>query len=502
MLKKEKGIFILYKLTDMSLIINDIYEYSLRDIPKMDILLSDEKIKKLKKEFSYEVIKNNLFYAVDEIREKIKLNDQVRLDFLCLKDDIYNKDGIIKALIFYNLSEKLNKLFDEDIKKVINATGIVLHTNLGRGIISKEISKGAIDLLSSYSSLEYDIEKGKRGDRNKTAKYLRELINCEDAVFVNNNAAAVFLILNTFAKKKKVIVSRGELVEIGGSFRVPDIMSASGAKLVEIGTTNKTHLRDYINAVDEKTSMILKVHPSNYRIDGFVEGVSCKEIKENCKDKLLVYDLGSGLLFDELINMDHDEPSAKNAIVDGCDLICFSGDKLFGASQLGIIAGKKELIDRIKKNSLLRALRADKLSLYIAQKTLKEYIRNRNSDNNLMIYRMINADKDTLRERANRLCLMIGKGLNGNFRDKIYVSETISYVGGGSLPDLELKGYGVFIEIKKVSAASKRLRQKDIPIICIIKDDKLVFDVRTISDEDFEYIAEALQGILKENYGV
>ncbi|HYQ47426.1 MAG TPA: L-seryl-tRNA(Sec) selenium transferase, partial [Thermodesulfovibrionales bacterium] len=287
------------------------------------------------------------------------------------------KPNVSSAALFSTIKGRIHKLSSYSLQPVINATGIVLHTNLGRAVLSERAIENVMSVSRGYSNLEYDLETGKRGKRHMhTARILHQLIGAEDALIVNNNAAAVFLSLNTLAKDREAIVSRGELVEIGGSFRVPDVMAASGAMLREVGTTNKTHPHDYHAAVCEKTGLILKVHQSNYKVIGFTEDVPISELVRlgRERDIPVMYDLGSGNLIDLKPYGIHSEPSVQEILRSGVDLITFSGDKLLGGPQGGIIVGRKDLIEKIRKNPLARAVRVDKMTIAAFEATLMEYM--------------------------------------------------------------------------------------------------------------------------------
>jgi L-seryl-tRNA(Ser) seleniumtransferase len=443
---------------------------TLRKIPKLDKLLARDEFSGL----NTGLLKNAARKTLDAVRAEIQSGKE-------LPSDIKLTERIISEYI---------KLHKGSLYKVINATGVPIHTNLGRSPISSEILKEASDISAGYSNLEYDVEKGKRGDRyHHAAEYLRILTGAEDAVVVNNNASAVFLILNTFANKKSVIVSRGELVEIGGSFRVPDVMSRSGAKLTEVGTTNKTRITDYTDAVSANTAMMMKVHKSNYEIVGFSEEASLDEIAAAAKDTgvLSYYDAGSGLFtktVSEAVCADHTIPeiSAK-----GFDLISFSGDKMLGACQAGIIIGKSDLIKKIKKNPLMRMLRVDKLTLAILQATFRRYIENSQAD--IPVNMMLSADIDTLRQKAEKLSAMI------NAETEIIPAK--STIGGGSCPLSEIDSFAVaLISAKKPTAVEKALRRADTPVIARIADERVILDIRTIDESEFADTARAAEGAI------
>lgn len=374
--------------------------------------------------------------------------------------------------------------------KVINATGVPIHTNLGRSPIAEDVLKEAFGIASGYSNLEYDTARGKRGDRyHHAAEYLRILTDAEDAIVVNNNASAVFLILNTFAKSKEVIVSRGELVEIGGSFRIPDVMKGSGAKLAEIGTTNKTRIADYEDAVNGKTAMMMKVHRSNYAIQGFTEEAEFSEITSAAAKAGVIsyYDAGSGLFTKILPESVCADITIPEVIKKGFDLVSFSGDKMLGGPQAGIIAGKKELIQKLKKNQLMRMLRVDKITLALLQAVFRKYIEGTAGE--LPVNRMLSANPRELKAKAEKLAKMLPC--------KADIIETSSSIGGGSCPASEIASYGVSpVTGKKPQAAERLLRMNSVPVVARVSDDRLILDVRTIDEADFESVASAVKGLL------
>ena len=332
----------------------------LKSIPKVDKFIMNEAFEGLSRTLITKIAKKTL--------------EELRNDILNNKIEKIDENTLINEVL-----DSYKDLTSPSLKSLINATGIIVHTNLGRSLLDEKSLTKAMKIATTYNNLEYDLKKGKRGERYEhITKSLQALTSCEDAIVVNNNASAVFLILNTFCKNKEVIVSRGELVEIGGSFRVPEVMNQSGAKLKEIGTTNKTHLRDYENAICEKTSMLMKVHKSNYSIEGFSSEVSFEDIVKIAQQNNLIdyFDMGSGHIIDLPYNLNKDEPSILDIMKYKPSLLSFSGDKLFGSVQAGIIIGKKELIAKIKKNQLLRMLRVDKITLVLLEETLNSYLKN------------------------------------------------------------------------------------------------------------------------------
>jgi L-seryl-tRNA(Ser) seleniumtransferase len=408
-----------------------------------------------------------------------------------------NPDSSLSSL-HSTIEKQIHTLSSYSLLPIINATGIVLHTNLGRAVLSERALENVIAVSRGYSNLEYDLEAGKRGKRHvHTGRILRQLIGAEDALIVNNNAAAVFLSLNTLAKDREVIVSRGELVEIGGSFRVPDVMTASGALLREVGTTNKTHLFDYSRAINEKTGMILKVHQSNYKVIGFTEDVPVSELVQLGRDHdvPVMYDLGSGNLIDLKPYGIHSEPSVQEILRSGIDLITFSGDKLLGGPQGGIIVGRKDLIEKIRKNPLARAVRVDKMTIAAFEATLMEYLDPEQAMKRIPVLNMLFQPVESIRDRAKKLATGLRK--QGSAAD-ITVIKDISKAGGGSLPEASFDTYAVSIVPSRISVndLEKRLRSGSRPVIARIREDALLLDARTIRDSEMPPLVEIVSAAL------
>ena len=392
---------------------------------------------------------------------------------------------------------RIEKKGEMNLRPVINATGIVLHTNLGRAILSEDAISAVCAVAGGYSTLEYDVEKGTRGSRHSHVDDLiTKITGAEAAIVVNNNAAAVLLILSEMTKGKKVIISRGELVEIGGSFRVPEIMEMSGGVLCEVGTTNKTHIRDYQNAIDDDTAALLKVHTSNFKVVGFTEDVPLCDLVKIGKERGIpvIYDLGSGALYDLERMGIQGEPVVKDAVAAGADIISFSGDKLLGGPQAGIIIGKKKYIDLIRKNPLARAVRVDKMTLAALEATLRQYLEPKTAFAKIPTVAMLAISQEGLFEKANALSAAISeKGLPISCT----VEKDQGQVGGGSVPTQMLDTYVVSILPEKmtVDAMEMRLRKLSKPVIARIAHDRLILDVRTIDARDFEEIAEDIQAV-------
>ena len=409
-----------------------------------------------------------------------------------LRDDILKEkiDNINEADLIQAVKNKYKNLISPSLQSVINATGIIVHTNLGRSLINEESFNKAMKIATSYNNLEYDLEQGKRGERySHIVKTLQALTGCEDAIVVNNNASAVFLILNTFSKNKEAVVSRGELVEIGGSFRVPEVMTQSGAILKEIGTTNKTHPRDYENAIGENTSMLMKVHKSNYSIEGFTSEVDFEEIVKIAKENNVIdyYDMGSGHMIDLPYNLSNKEPSILEIMKYNPSLLSFSGDKLLGSVQAGIIIGKKELIEKIKKNQLLRMLRVDKITLSILEDTLNSYLKNQLDD--IPTLKMLHTSLDILEQRANTL----KEKIENICKCEVVKSETL--IGGGTTPNRKIPSVALTLEYKnyKPNKIEKLLRAHNL--IVRIENEKVVLDFRTIQEDEISKIEKIVRKV-------
>ena len=384
------------------------------------------------------------------------------------------------------------------LQPVINATGVLIHTNLGRVPLGEEQLDAVRAAASGYSNLEYDLGAGRRGSRYEHAAGLvAEVTGAEAALVVNNNAAAVLLALTSLCSGREVIISRGELVEIGGEFRIPDVMTSSGARLVEVGTTNRTHIADYERAITVDTAAILKVHPSNYRVVGFTAEVSAGDVARLARGRgiCFIHDLGSGLVDGDDEGWVAGEPSVRDALEDGADLVTFSGDKLLGGPQAGVIAGRASLVERIAKHPLLRALRPDKMTLAALEATLQMHAEGRRDE--LPLWQMANADVDSLRARAERLAAGLGSELGAGF--KIEAVPLRAVAGGGSLPGAELASYGVWIDHGERSSAElqRNLRYAMPAVIARIEDDRLVLDLRTVPEAQDEQLRDLLVQALR-----
>jgi L-seryl-tRNA(Ser) seleniumtransferase len=385
-----------------------------------------------------------------------------------------------------------------NFKRVINATGVVIHTNLGRSILPLSAREALVEAGTRYSNLEFDLATGKRGSRySLVEKLLCDLTGAEAALVVNNNAAAVLLVLDTFAKGREVIVSRGQLVEIGGSFRIPDVMAKSGAKLVEVGATNRTHLRDYEGAINEETAMLLKVHASNFKMVGFTKEVLVEELVELAgrSDLLVMEDLGSGCLMDMSRYGLKKEPTVQETVKVGVDVVTFSGDKLLGGPQAGLIVGKRKIIDRIKSNQLNRALRIDKFTLAALETVLRLYYDHETAVAKIPTLAMLTASPEIMGRRAHRLSRRVKKNLAR--KCSVSVRTTGSRVGGGALPEEELESRAVVLEPldRTVNELEKALRTNSLPVIGRIEEDRYILDMRTVGDDEIPLVANVLHKV-------
>lgn len=382
----------------------------------------------------------------------------------------------------------------QELIQVINGTGAVIHTNLGRSVFSREILQEVTEIATSYTNLEFSLATGKRGQRlSNIGGLLKTLTGTEEAVVVNNNASAVLLSLLTFAPGKEVIISRGELVEIGGSFRVPEIIKVSGAHLKEIGTTNRTRLKDYEDAITDNTAVLLKVHTSNYQVIGFTESTPTADLVNLAKEKNLIMmeDLGSGALTSFDFNVLNSEPLVPQVLKDGVDIVTVSGDKLLGGPQAGIIVGKKQYLDKIRKHPLYRALRCDKITMLLLEKTLAAYANNCQKEL-VPTQRMLNEPADSVRKRAEAVLSKLDKS-------RYQLTACESTPGGGSLPGKAMPSWGVKINDDQLEEEQilTKLRQSQIPVIGRIVEGKVVIDCRTVLPHQIEALAEGLQKLFK-----
>lgn len=401
--------------------------------------------------------------------------------------------------IFKDIQKQINNQFQFTLKRVINCTGTVLHTNLGRARLSETAMKHVLETAKNYSNLEYKLEEGVRGSRHTHVEELiKHITGAEAAMVVNNNAAAVYLVLRALAYEKEVIVSRGQLVEIGGSFRISSIMEESGAQLVEVGTTNKTHLYDYEHAITEETAMIMKVHTSNFKIMGFTKTVETDELVHIAAkhDQVIFYeDLGSGVLFDYQKHGIGHEPVVGEVLKLGADIVSFSGDKLLGGPQSGIIAGKKELIEKLKKNQLARILRVDKMTLAALEGTLMDYAKGGEAVKNIPVIRDLLTPQEEIKLRSESFANSL-QSRTSSFN--IGIEPTISQVGGGTMPEVEIPTYVVKLNHKtySVEEIARKLRVESIPSIVVrIQKDEIMIDLRSVTKEEEDIVIEKLVDI-------
>jgi L-seryl-tRNA(Ser) seleniumtransferase len=463
----------------------------LRKIPSVDEILSRPEIINLLKTHPRNVVVEAIRKGLGRLREEILHKEELS----------QLGDALLSFEHLYPLFQKeINLQIQPRLRPVINATGVVIHTNLGRAPLHSSAIKHLIEVSKTYSNLEYDLDRGERGSRyTHIEEILCRLSGAESALVVNNNAGAVLLVLNTLAEGKEVIVSRGELVEIGGAFRIPDVMKRSGTLLREVGTTNRTHLSDYQKAIGPQTALLLKVHTSNFRVMGFASEVSLQDLVQLGREHQLpvVDDLGSGCLIDLTQYGLEKEPTVQEAIKTGVDAVTFSGDKLLGGPQAGIILGKKKFLDLFKINPLTRALRIDKLTLAALESTLLLYLDEKKTMEEIPTLRMLSLDTRRLKRRGRRLL----KRLSGMTNKKMTftLKEDVSQVGGGALPLQELPTIVVAIKPLdfSVNNLEENLRKGDPPIISRISKEELILDMRTVFDEEIPLLAAGLEKTLK-----
>jgi L-seryl-tRNA(Ser) seleniumtransferase len=444
----------------------------LRKIPSVDWLLQTAEVRDLLQEYGAPLAVSAVRDCLDRYRVKLK-KDQSAFDL---------------SAYFGMVKEELEGISRYNLKPVINATGVILHTNLGRAVLSDEAQDRLARVSKAYSSLEYDLETGTRGSRSVHAdRMLCELTGAEASLVVNNNAAAILLALTVLAKGKRVIISRGQLVEIGGGFRVPEVMKVSGAKLVEVGTTNRVRLEDYAEELQNGASVVMRAHPSNFKITGFTEQPELKALVELTHENSAYFidDIGSGALINTVPFGLSEEPLVQESVQAGSDIVCFSGDKLLGGPQAGILVGKKELIARLKKHPLARAIRADKLCLAGLEATLRHYLKGEAVEK-IPIWRMISLSAEEIRLRVTRWQQALGTG---------EVAAEYSTIGGGSLPGEILPTYVLVITVKQPVKALAKLRQNNPPIIGRVKDDRLFFDARTVLESEDQQLLDGIRKI-------
>ncbi|MFN0156281.1 MAG: L-seryl-tRNA(Sec) selenium transferase [Gaiella sp.] len=424
--------------------------HTLRDLPSVDSLLADPRLAAEPHEQAVAAAREALAQARAAIRAGADPGDPAA-----------------------SAAELLATARRPRLRRVLNATGVLIHTNLGRAPLPEEALQHAVDVARGYSTLEYDLDAGARGSRqDHLLDLLRRLTGAEAALVVNNNAAAILLALAALAEGREVLVSRGELVEIGDGFRIPDVLVRSGARLVEVGTTNRTRAADYERAITPSTAAVLRVHQSNFRVVGFTGLPSLSELADVARrhELPLIDDLGSGALVSVA-----GEPTPQESLAAGADLVCFSGDKLLGGPQSGIVVGRSDLVERLRRHPLQRALRADKLTMAALEGTLLLYLDTERARRAIPVLRMIGESAETVRERAHRLAGLVGGE----------VEETVARVGGGALPLTELPSFACAVE----EELAPRLRAGDPPVVALVRDGRVLLDVRALTDAEVDEVA-------------
>jgi L-seryl-tRNA(Ser) seleniumtransferase len=460
----------------------------LRNLPSVNEILEAPAIKTLLVDHAHEVVASAVRVEIDALRKQLLAGTTV--DGQAAVDTIANQ-----------VAQRLASELRPKLRRVINATGIILHTNLGRAPLAEAAASAARDAASGYLNLELELETGERSSRQDAIRdWVCRLVGAESATAVNNNAAATVIALRALAMGKEVIVSRGQLVEIGGSFRIPDIMRVSGAILQEVGTTNITRIRDYEAAITPETIALLRVHTSNYRITGHTESATLDELVEVARRRglIVIDDLGSGALIDYRRWGFEGEPLAKGSLAAGADLVLFSGDKLLGGPQAGILAGRRDLIQKIEKDPLMRAFRLDKMTLAALEATLRIYLNEEQALEQIPILRMIQTPLETLQSRAKAIARKLKK-LDGI--ESVEVREDIAYVGGGSLPDQKLATVVVALKAKSLSDSelAQRLRTGDPAVLPRVQDGRVLLDVRTVFEEQVEELVEACGKVMSNS---
>ncbi len=457
-----------------------------RSLPKMDKMLACPQLIDLAGIHGNQLVKQAARKTLDDLRNQLA-------------------DGITPNLAQNNIcqmvEQQLIRLQTPSLRRVINGSGVVIHTNLGRSPLPKEAEAALLDTAWGYSNLEFDLDTGERGERySHVEELICELTGAEAAIVVNNNAAAVMLALSCLASEREVIVSRGELVEIGGSFRIPDVMAQSGARLVEVGTTNRTHCRDYQTAINEQTTLLLKVHTSNFAVVGFTNQVSTSELSRIAQNANLpvMVDAGSGCLVDLTRFGIEGEDTVQQYLQAGADIVTFSGDKLLGGPQAGLIAGKKELISRMKKFQLLRALRIDKLTLAALEATLRLYRNEQTALERIPTLRMLTMPLEQITTKARRMQRKLRRLLPESV--KLRIVTGCSSPGGGTFPLLQLPSQLIELELPGISAAKleERLRHTRPPVVGRVQKDRFMLDLRTLSDHELPMLADALLQTMQE----
>jgi len=462
----------------------------LQRLPGVDRLLDYARQSDRFRQVPHGVLRNATRTALDALRHRVLEGDA----------DI-DPGEVEEAAVLQRIETLVTTAMQPNLRPTINATGVVVHTNLGRSLLCQDAIDNLSVIASRYSNLEFNLDEGRRGSRYSAVEdLLCEITGAEAGLVVNNNAGAVLIALETMAKEREVIVSRGELVEIGGSFRIPDVMSKSGAVLHEVGTTNRTHLKDYAAALGEKTALLLKVHQSNFAITGFTKAVSLKELVDLGRrhDVPVMEDLGSGTFVDFRRYGLPWEPTVQEAVASGADIVTFSGDKLLGGPQAGLIVGNRKVLDAIKRNPINRALRIDKMTLAALESTLRLYREESQALAHIPTLQMMMIPANLLAARADRLSARLQA--IGDGRLTVERDQVDSRIGGGSLPLLKLPSQCVAVTLQDRSAQriETLLRGNDPPIIGRIEKDRFIMDVRTLQEDDLLPIETAFRRMLKK----
>lgn len=460
----------------------------LKKLPKIDevlLILEKQKIYDLAPRY---IVKETCRKVVQDLREKIVNAKKMQPAESC-------PDA---AMVAHDVEKTIKGLYRYSLRRLVNATGVILHTNLGRAPLCPEALQRIAEVGRGYSNLEFDLAKGERGQRyDHVSSLICALVGGEDALIVNNNASAVLLVLNTLAEGKEAIVSRGELIEIGGEFRIPEVMQKSGSLLREVGTTNRTRLGDYEKAFNADTGLILKVHTSNFRIVGFTEEADIGSLAALGKSRGIpvMDDLGSGCLIDlEQYGLQH-EPTVRETLAAGADVVTFSGDKLLGGPQAGIIVGKKDILEKIKKNPLNRALRIDKFTLAALEATLMHYLVPDSAPQKLRALKALTESPVAVRKRAVKLVAKLEKENLDSL--KYFLREDFGAAGGGSLPTQKIPTILVGIKSRKIPAGKmeEKLRKIEVPVIVRVDKEEILIDLRTVAEDEFTFIIEGLKQI-------
>ena len=464
----------------------------LRKIPSVDEILSRPEIENVLRAYPRSVVVEGIRKALGRLRQELLNREEL--------SDVGNELFSFEHL-YPSFQREIEWQVKPQLRRVINATGVVIHTNLGRSPLHPSALQHLIEVAQGYSNLEYVIERGERGSRYTHVEgILCRLSGAESALVVNNNAGAVLLALNTLAEGREAIVSRGELVEIGGAFRIPDVMKRSGATLKEVGTTNRTYLSDYQKAIGPQTALLLKVHTSNFRVMGFTSDVLLQDLVQLGREHHLpvIDDLGSGCLIDLAQYGLEKEPTVPEAIQTGVDVVTFSGDKLLGGPQAGIILGRRNILDLIKTNPMTRALRIDKLTLAALESTLLLYLDEKRAMEEIPTLKMLTLDLSKLRKRGRRLLRRLSGRIDKGIQP--ILKEDVSQVGGGALPLQNLRTIVLAIKPVNLSVNSleENLRKGEPPIISRISKDELILDMRTIFDEEIPLLAAGIEKVLTQ----